>query len=309
MFLFKKKPIIFSAIKPKDPWGGSFIFTKHLLNYLKKTGWKVTFNPNDRYDVAYASGWFLNGANLDKVLSKAPLLYRMDGLTSLYRNKVNEQTNRQESWMQSQAEKAAHIVFQSQFCVESCAHWNVKEHSVIINGTDLKLFHPPSPRKKSFDKINFISVSWSNNLNKGMPLFKELAESMPQHNFMFMGNWPQELDPGPVTILPAKQQKHLADFMRQGDVFVHLALNDPCPNVVVEALASGLFPVISNTGGAKEIVEDEGYIWQDLNTFRSDFEEKVLPKLPLTHKNIERLSLENVGKQYLNIINQIRNEK
>jgi glycosyltransferase involved in cell wall biosynthesis len=50
----------------------------------------------------------------------------------------------------------------------------------------------------------------------------------------------------------------LAATMRACDVFLHLAQNDPCPNVVLEALASGLPILYSDSGGTPELVGDCG---------------------------------------------------
>lgn len=306
MYLIKSKPTLYSVIKPKDPWGGSFTFTKHFLRYLKSRGWKITFNPRSHYDVAYSTGWFLTGDQLRRVCASAPLLFRMDGLPSLYRNESSADTREQEKMMELQARAASHVVFQSQYCRESCVGWNIENFSVILNGTDMEVFFPDPRRRCDPDRLVFLSSSWSSNTNKGMPLFKQLAVALPQHEFRFMGNWPSDLEPGPVAVYRAREQKHLAAFLRQGDVFVHLALCDPCPNVVIEAIASGLFPVVSASGGGRELIGSRGYIWKGLGRFMEDFPRRIVPEMSLPGENRSDLSLENVGSKYLEILDRIK---
>jgi glycosyltransferase involved in cell wall biosynthesis len=57
-----------------------------------------------------------------------------------------------------------------------------------------------------------------------------------------------------VQLLPRYERQQAPDIFRQGDVFLHPVCNDACPNVVVEALASGLPVVFSQTGGVPELV-------------------------------------------------------
>jgi glycosyltransferase involved in cell wall biosynthesis len=45
---------------------------------------------------------------------------------------------------------------------------------------------------------------------------------------------------------------------RRGDVLLHTKYNDPCPTVVLEAMASGLPVAYSESGGTPELVGDAG---------------------------------------------------
>lgn len=48
-------------------------------------------------------------------------------------------------------------------------------------------------------------------------------------------------------------------LMQRADVLVHTKYNDPCPSVVLEAMASGLPVVYSGSGGVPELVGDAGF--------------------------------------------------
>ena len=49
------------------------------------------------------------------------------------------------------------------------------------------------------------------------------------------------------------------DFLyKSSDVFLHPSENDNCPNVVLEAMSSGLPIIYHNSGGTPEIASDYG---------------------------------------------------
>lgn len=63
-----------------------------------------------------------------------------------------------------------------------------------------------------------------------------------------------------VTLIGEYSQKNGAQIMRQADVYLALKFMDTCPNLVIEALASGVPVVFSATGGTNELVDYEcGY--------------------------------------------------
>jgi len=62
----------------------------------------------------------------------------------------------------------------------------------------------------------------------------------------------------------------------EADVLLHLKYKDPCPNVVIESLASGVPVVGSNTGGLPELVGSEGGI---LVPVRDTWEEMLYPSV------------------------------
>lgn len=62
---------------------------------------------------------------------------------------------------------------------------------------------------------------------------------------------------GAVELLGPHSQRDAPALMQRADVLVHTKYNDPCPTVVLEAMACGLPVAYSASGGTPELVGDE----------------------------------------------------
>jgi len=179
-----------------------------------------------------------------------PLVHRLDGLTARYGRPEGETYDD----LQKELNRlAARTVFQSQFCLDSFRNGAAgPQDTIILNGVDGDLF-PTRPRHSSSSVLKLISASWSDNPAKGHNASALLSE-LPGVHMTFMGRWPETLDKKNVHIIPPQRQEVMSSYYHQADGFVHMASNDPSPNVVTEALATGLPVLYLDSGGTREII-------------------------------------------------------
>ena len=67
-----------------------------------------------------------------------------------------------------------------------------------------------------------------------------------------------------VEMLPPYTQREAPAIFQRAHVLLHLKYKDPCPTVVIEALACGVPVVGSRSGGLPELVGDEAGVLLDV---------------------------------------------
>ena len=134
---------------------------------------------------------------------------------------------------------------------------------VIPNAVDPEIFHSRDRQPFNADrKIRLISVSWSDNLNKGAPVYQWLDDNLDwdRYEYTFVGRSPVSFKN--IRTLSPITSEELAKELRQHDVFITASRNDPCSNSLIEALACGLPALYLDSGGHPEIVGKAGYPFQ-----------------------------------------------
>lgn len=214
-----------------------------------------------------------------------------------------------------------------------CAHSSLQQHQqfglenqhnyVIANGVKLDQFQP-NPQLHQPCVIGFAGRLHQ---AKGYPyLFATIAQ-LKQHAIIFkiagqganlnqaeiQGYFKQyQLDPKQVQLLD--QVSDMPAFYQSIDAFLMTSITEGFPNVLVEAMASGL-PCISTDVG------DAGYIVQDLGTIVAPRDSHALAqailayvhlsdteKQQLKHQTRQRVAdhfaIESVSQQYINVWRQ-----
>jgi glycosyltransferase involved in cell wall biosynthesis len=69
----------------------------------------------------------------------------------------------------------------------------------------------------------------------------EIAEKLGVSNF--------------ISLIGKYSQTEAPMIYKNANVLIHLKYLDPCPNVVIEGMASGLPVIYSDSGGTKELVK------------------------------------------------------
>ena len=111
----------------------------------------------------------------------------------------------------------------------------------------------------------------SANLKKGFHEVVAVAKRNPDLVFFVAGNMPESELPENVVLLGYLSKIELSKMLRSCHFFIFFSENESCPNIVLEAMASGLPVIYKDSGGTVEIVGDAG-INASVETFRHAFE-------------------------------------
>lgn len=239
--------------------GGMYTFLGYLRAWLDAQGVEHTDDPAAEYDVLFVNSWAVDAGLIKKLKKSRPSLrvvQRIDGAGQDY--------GRADDCDARQARVSLYSdlsIFQSDYSLASTTEkFRVISTPglVIPNPVDLALFNPEGPAMDLPGRLRVAVASFSLNRLKGSHHLGPLARANPEVTFVLMGRFP-ELPPLPNLVhLGHLGRQDMARAMRSCHVFLNLARNDSCPNVVIEALASGLPVLFRDSGGNPELVGDCG---------------------------------------------------
>lgn len=202
---------------------------------------------------------------------------------------------------------------------------------VIYNGVNIERFRPNEYVK---DKQKFIIVSTSRIIaRKGIGYLIEAVAKLIFHyphlrlNIIGEGNEEENLKKlaknlkleNQIKFLGRVSYENIAKHYQEADIFVLPSLNEGMSNTMLEALASGLPLVVTDTGGTKELVVDggNGFIIKMENS--DDIAKKIetfLKDKELTRKmgensrrKAEEMSWKSVAEKYFEIYKKVSNEE
>lgn len=275
--------VLFDAVD--GPAGGGNQFLKALIAELGRLGHEVTTRPTRDTEVVLVNGFnhgpgrHLNVHEMARLRRtgrtglpgrlaqlrnyrtkrrRGPLLvHRVDGVPQLTRGVVTRADHVQPAINAL----ADHTVFQTDFCRTSFARHSGRPPAswcVINNAVDPGIFYPsPAERLRPDKVLRLVATSWSTSPSKGFAALASLSQ-LPRVELTFAGNWCRDVDPAETTMVGVLRSEQLADLLRASDAMVHAAVNEPCSNSIVEALACGLPVLYRDSGGNRELAGDYG---------------------------------------------------
>lgn len=285
-------------------------FTRTLFTRLISDG-RVLISNQEEADVEFC----LIQQQSTKV---KPMILRLDGIWF----NSEQEYNKQNAPIQYSYKNADAVVFQSNFNKKLTEAWFGGHHNsyVIHNAADSTLINKTNKSywNKKFGKDTEVWSCASNwrphkRLNENIRYFKEFA---PKDAILAIAGGlgmdeakdVMNMD-NRIHLLGDIDYDRLLALYNRTSTFVHLSYLDHCPNVVVDAQASGCQIVCSSTGGTKEIVNNGIMIIEN----EWDFTPTPLYKPPHMDfskseritKNIEN-NFDKCVNQYFNIMNGIR---
>jgi glycosyltransferase involved in cell wall biosynthesis len=325
----------------REPWGGGNNFLRELADAMGRHGGVLIEDINEPHEIfLYNSGYEGIGRFLDlgvvrniceigrtsfflrhipsallglssdllHLPRKEPklLVHRLNGVGKLY----GRPGSRMDELQALGNRYADHTIFQSEFSRLAFQEIGVSpsNYTTIGNGANRDVFHIGEKEDISYSEggpIRFAACSWSSHRMKGFEKLVRLAEE-PNVSVTFIGRWPADVDCGEVKCLGRMRQEQLADVMRQSDAFVHASENDTCPNVVYEALCSGLPVLYLNSGGTPEIVGPHGL---PLSEPFSECVERFRKMLPELRERLlsdrYRFSIDRACEEYMSLFRRL----
>jgi glycosyltransferase involved in cell wall biosynthesis len=191
---------------------------------------------------------------------------RLDGVY-YDRNRIDRGYNRS---IVSSMRKANGIIFQSKWSENFVIRMlKVKQphHSTVIwNGSDRRLLEEAKKTKPTsdFDKVFVCCAHWRP--NKRLQAIVDsllLARQMTGQNLglRIIGACPGvSTEHKAVKALGTLSHQETLTEIAHADCMIHICHLDSCPNVVVEALLSGIPVVCNNIGGTPELVQGDGVV-------------------------------------------------
>jgi len=290
---------IFHEFVP-PPTGGGHQFLRALKREWEQRGFRVETNSIS----GTTRACLLNSFNFDvdrfRFLRRdgCRMIHRVDGPLALYRGFDDGTDRKIAEWNR---EFAHGTVMQSRFSLRAHAELGLtfRDPVVIPNAADPEIFYPSEkPTDPCGRKLRVISVSWSDNINKGVETYEWLDRNLDFNNieYTFVGRLPTALKN--IRMISPIPSRELADLLRQNDVYLTASRNDPCSNSLIEALSCGLPAIYLKSGGHPEIVGEAGLgfveAWEILS-----FLERLSTEYESFQMKIQVPRIEDVASRYL----------
>lgn len=234
-------------------------FGRKLMNELKRRGHEASIECQDP-DVQLS---FISSTK--KSAPKVAL--RLDGI---YFNTRQSWESMNEPIKKSFVDSDL-VVYQSNFNKRLTEkYFGIAKQSVVIsNGTSLdevsKIDRISHPKLDEFEELWCCSSSWRphKRLRANIEYFLQMRPK--NSGLIVLGDNPDYLHNDPSVIYVGKQPwETCISIYKRCKKFLHLAFLDHCPNVVVDARASGCELVVASSGGTREIAGHNATVVKDM---------------------------------------------
>jgi len=290
---------IFHEFEP-PPAGGGHQFLRAFMRQAESLGLRLENNRLSHTTCACLFNSFNFDAMRLRLSKRASVLYvhRVDGPIDVYRGRDDGVDRNIHAVNQKFADRT---IFQSNYSLEK--HLNMgmsfRDPVVIMNAADPGVFHPRGRIVFSHGrKTRLIAASWSNNLNKGAPVYQWLDEHLDweRFEFTFVGQSPIIFKN--IRMIPAVDSYKLAALLREHDIYITASKHDPCSNSLIEALTCGLPAIHLQSGGHPEIVGQAGAGFESAEQI-PELLTQVVESYKSFQMRISVPSIESVSEQYL----------
>ena len=208
---------------------------------------------------------------------RAPIVWNQDGVAYPgWHGPGWAETNRP---LARGVHEADHVFFQSEFCkLSSDRFLGTRDASweILYNAVDTEAFTPRRDGRR--DRLTLLlggSQYQRYRVDAALDTLAALRPARPDARLVIAGELrfvPDRAEASrlvrsriaelgledAVELVGSYTQRDAPALMRRADLLLHTKYNDPCPGVVIEAMACGLPVVHSASGGVPELVGDAG---------------------------------------------------
>lgn len=220
----------------------------------------------------------------------APVVLNQNGVA--YPAWAGGETERLNARLRFVLSAAAHVIYQSEFCKEAADRFlgpPLGSWEVLPNAVDTSVFTPaPGPP----DGRPVLLLAGDQSQAYRLEIALETLALLPDARLLVTGSVVADAPAlarrlgveERVDLVGRYAQRDAPTVYRRAHVLLHPKVNDPCPNVVLEALASGLPVVYSASGGTPELVGEDAGVGIEAE---ADWERDVPPDPVLLAAGVE----------------------
>ena len=222
-------------------------FAGKLVKYASKAGWSFDSSMPPDAHLCFIE---THRENFD-----APMFQRLDGI---YFN-TQGNYNLQNANIKRTYDMADGVIFQSEFNKRLTTEY-FGEHpnsTIIHNGADLEAINSVKPLENAvidgYENVWSCASHWRPHKRLGENIRYFLENSGENDCLIVAGNTDYKNTHKRVFFVGSIPNEALIALYKRSKYFLHLAWLDHCPNVVVDARASGCKIICSSAGGTREI--------------------------------------------------------
>ena len=295
------------SFNPDVKCGGSHQFTLTLIDYLKNKCRRVDLSSE--YDLLFVVADLYNSLNYIKERkSTIKIVHRLDGLfyDHGYDAGGPRDTNQREV-----CKLADLIIHQSEYGKQTMQDRGIVDRKtasvVIYNGVNTSFFKAVQ-RDRLPNKFVLLSSNNSRLKIKRVDRLNDFVHKGIQVIHVGKKHASVSLQRDILTYNAVSMEK-LNNFLSSSQAFIHTGDKDTCPNIVLQALATGL-PIIywKTSGSVQELAGKAGLAVEDFNSIDGLLQE-LKSNYPIYHSAaIERgklFDIKIIGEQYLEAFRKV----
>jgi len=199
-----------------------------------------------------------------------PVVLNQDGVG--YPGWAGSETEHVNMPMRRALAAADHVLYQSEFCKRSADEFlgpAPGAWEVLSNAVDVGHFVPAERAPEDGPVLLLGGDQYqAYRLELGLDTLAALLPSQPGARLVVTGTLAVPVEPivarlglgGHVEVAGRYAQRDAPSLFRRAHALLHTKVNDPCPSVVLEAMACGLPVVYPRSGGVPELVGEEAGI-------------------------------------------------